>query len=331
MATIYDVAKLAEVSHTAVSAVINNKPISLKESTKVRIRDAAKALGYEANRAARQLSVGKFNTVALCFAEVGTYIFKSIPTNQLISGVVNCASENNLSLLLPPTQRAYTFEEMIAKLPSQGVDGAIIIGPIPLATSNASAISRCSISLVCIDPNPALASVSTVDTDGFVGIRMGVEHLISKGHKKMAYISPMPEYQCFVDRMRGFYQAVQDAGLSLADQMTHILPLEDVPAVVRQSVATTNGPTALICAEEQTTCTVLDEAVRLGLRIPGDLSILGYDDVPGHALWNSTDFIRNDFFRMGAAATDLIWKLTNGKCSGPVSLRLSPELLLHTS
>lgn len=331
MATIYDVAKLAKVSHTAVSAVINNKPISLKETTKQRILDAAKTLGYEANRAAQQLSNGKYNTVALCFAEVGTYIFQSLPTNQLISGVVNCASENNLSLLLPPTQRAYTFEEMIAKLPSQGVDGAIIIGPISLLGNSASAISRCSIPLVCIDPNPVLVSVSTVDTDGFTGIMMGVEHLISKGHKKMAYIGPVPKYQCLIDRMRGFYQAVQDAGLPVDDQMTHILPLEDVPEVVRQSVATINGPTALVCAEEETTCAVLDEAVRLGLRIPGDLSILGYDDVPGHELWESANFIRNDFFGMGEAATDLIWKLTNGKCSGPVSLRLPPELLLHTS
>lgn len=331
MATIYDVAKLAEVSHTAVSAVINNKPISLKESTKQRILDAAKTLGYEANRAAQQLSIGKYNTVALCFAEVGTYIFQSIPTNQLVSGVVNGAAESNLSLLLPPTQRAYTFEEMIAKLPSQGVDGAIIIGPISLDGNSESAISRCKIPLVCIDPNPLLASVSTVDTDGFAGIRMGVEHLISKGHKKIAYISPMLEYQCFVDRMRGFYQAVKNAGLPLADQITHILPLEDVPEVVRQSIATSNGPTALVCAEEQTTRAVLDEVVKLGLRIPDDLSVLGYDDVPGHPLWESTNFIINNFFGMGEASANLIWKLTNGKCSGPVSLRLPPDLLLHTS
>jgi|GEM_PF-6085567 len=194
-----------------------------------------------------------------------------------------------------------------------------------------SAISRCSIPLVCIDANPGIVSASTVDTDGFAGMKTGVEYLISTGHKKMAYIGPALEYQCLVDRTRGFCQAVQDAGLSFADQMTYILPLEDVPAIVRQSVAATNGPTALICAEELTACAVLDEAVKLGLRIPGDLSILSYDDVPGHALLESTNVIRNDFFKMGEAATDLLWKLINGECTGPVSLRLLPELLTRTA
>lgn len=331
MATIYDVAQLAEVSHTSVSAVINNKPIRMKEATRQRILGAAKALGYEANRAAQQLSTGKFNSIALCFAGTGTYIFQSMPTNQLVAGAVNSASENGLCVLFAPTRHAYTFDEMIARLPSQGVDGAVVIGPISLPESGTSAISRCSIPLVCIDANPGLVSVSTVDTDNFAGMRMGVEQLISAGHKKMAYIGPTLMYQCLIDRMRGFYQAVQDAGLPLADQETHILPIKDVPAVVRQSVEAINGPTALVCAEEETAYTVLDEAARLGLSIPGDLSILSYDDVPGHVLSESTNIIRNDFLKMGEAATDLVWKLINRECTGPVAIRLLPEILMRTN
>lgn len=328
MATIYDVAELAGVSHTAVSAVINDKPIRMKDATRQRILVAAKTLGYQTNRVAQQLSTGKFNTLALCFAGTGAYIFRSQPTNQLVAGVVHCASENGLNLLLAPT--TCTLEDTIARLPSQGVDGAVIIGPIPLPDNRASLISRCAVPLVCIDAHPGLSASSTVDADSFEGIKLGVEYLISMGHKKMAYLGPTPEYQCLVDRMRGFYQAMQDAGLSLADQMTYIVPLEDVPAVVRQSAAAENGPTALVCAEEKTALAVLNEAVKLGLKIPGDLSILTYDDVPAHPLAESINVVRNDFFGMGAAAIDLLGKIINGEFTDPVALRLPPEMLMRT-
>lgn len=330
MPTIYDVAQLAEVSHTAVSAVMNDRPIRMREATKQRILDAAKTLGYKANRAAQQLSTGRFNSIGLCFAQTGTYIFESPTTNQLVAGVVHSASESGLCLLLAPTRQVVAFEETIARLPSQGVDGAIVIGPIRLPGENVCVNSHCDIPLVCIDPNPGIACASTVDTDGFGAMRMGVEKLISMGHKKMAYIGPTPEYQCLVDRMRGFYQAVQDAGLPLADQVTGVVPLEDVPTQVRRLVAMTNGPTAWVSAEELTTAAVLDEVARLGLRIPDDVSILSYDDVPQHSLCGSVHIIRNDFFAMGEAAADLLWKLISGACSGPVSLRLPAELIMRT-
>lgn len=330
MPTIYDVAQLAGVSHTSVSAVINDKPIRMREETRQRIRDAARTLGYQASRVAQQLSTGKHQTIGLCFAGTGTYIFDSPNTNALFAGVVHCASENGLCLLLAPTKHVYTLEETIAKLPSQGVDGGVVIGPVPLSGESASLISQCTIPLVCIDTHPALGSTSSVDADSFTGMKRGVEHLVSAGHKKMAYVTPTPAYQCLADRMRGFYQAIEDNGLSLMEQMTCVVPLGDVPALVRQVVKMANGPTAVVCAEEETTHCALDEAMRLGLSIPGDLSVLCYDDVPGHPLCQSINIIRNDFFGLGAAAVDTLVKLISGECTAPVTVRLAPELLLRT-
>ncbi len=330
MPTIYDVAQLAGVSHTSVSAVINNKPIRMREETRQRIRDAARTLGYQASRVAQQLSTGKHETIGLCFAGTGTYIFSSPTTNALFAGIVHCASEHGLCVLLAPTKDSYTFEETISKLPSQGVDGAVVIGPVPLSGESAALINQCSIPLVCIDTHPALGSTSSVDADSFAGMKLGVEHLISAGHKKMVYITPTPQYQCLADRMRAFYKAVEQQGLSLMDQMTCVIPLEDVPAIVRQTLKMVNGPTALVCAEEETTQCVLDEALRLGLSIPGDLSVLCYDDVPGHPLAESVNVIRNDFFGLGAAAVDTVVKLVSREYAAPVSVRIPPQLIMRT-
>lgn len=93
----------------------------------------------------------------------------------------------------------------------------------------------------------------------------------------------------------------QDAGLSVEDQEVCIISALDIPAKVRQAMDTIDGPTALICA-----------------------------DLVGHPLSESTNIIRNDSFKMGEAACDLLKQLISGECSGPISLRLPPELVART-
>jgi LacI family transcriptional regulator len=329
MPTIYDVAKLAEVSHTAASAVLNNRPVRVGDDTRKRILNAAKSLGYRANRAAQQLATGKFNAIALCFKRTGQQIFENPASTRMIAGVMHSASENGLNLLFAPTRPVYKFEETINSLPSHGADGGVVIGPIPLAKKGVQVINQSATPLVIIDSHPGFVSAGTVDIDNFLGMKKGVEHLIANGHKKMAYIAPAPEFACLLDRMRGFYEAVREAELSLADQMTHIVPSETVPEVVRHSVEATSGPTALVCADATVARAVMDEVLRLGLQIPGDVSILAFGEVLGHPLSESIDTIRGDAFAIGKAAGDLLKKLIDGECSGPVSIRLPAEFVMR--
>lgn len=331
MSTIYDVAKLAGVSYATVSSVLSNGSMRVSDKTKQRILDAAKTLNYQANRAAQQLATGKYNTISLCFESASQQFFLDQIANQLIAGIGRSASENGLYLLLAPTAIDYRFEQTIGSLPSQGIDGGIVIGPVPLSQMAVAAIDNCSIPLVCIDSHKGFSSASTVDTDNTAGMKMGVDHLISNGHKKMAYIGPPPMYQCLIDRMTGFYHAVRDAGLRVDDQITHIVPLEDVPTAVRSSLETADMPTVLVCAEVRVAKLALDELMKLGLRIPGDLSILIYDDIlSGHPLLESVNIVRSNFFQMGENAGDLLKKMIDGECSEPISLRIPAELVART-
>src|SRR5450759_3293996 len=148
MATIYDVAKLAGVSHTSVSAVLNNRSVRVGDDTRKRILDAAKSLGYRANRAEQQLATGKFNALALCFKRTGQHIFESPASTRMIAGVMHSASENGLNVIFAPTRPVYKFEETINSLPSHGVDGGVVIGPIPLAKKGVQVINASSTPLV---------------------------------------------------------------------------------------------------------------------------------------------------------------------------------------
>lgn len=327
MSTIYDVAKLVGVSPSAVSAVLSDRPVRVSVKTRQRIIEGAKTLGYRTNRAAQQLKTGKFNTIAVCFEKAGN-IFLHPVANQLMGGIGGIVSNNGLDLLFLSHQG---FEESMDKLPSRGVDGGIVIGPVGLTKETYSAINECSIPLVCIDASPGFVAASTVDANNFIGMKMGVEHLIGQGHKKMAYISDQLGFQCLVDRMNGFTKAVEDAGLSIDDQMIRLISLKEVASVVRQLVESVDKPSALICADGRSGRAVLDEVGELGLDVPGDLVILTYDDISGrHPLAEATDMVVNNDYKIGEAAADLLIKLINAELVGPVSLRLPPELVLHT-
>lgn len=325
MTTINDVAQHVGVSACTVSKVLNDKPVRVSNETRQRILDAAKSLNYMANRAAQQLKTGRFNTIALCLERHTAGFFLNVNANQMIAGIGSSAIRNELSLLFHLPKPSEVFSQTIGSLPSQGVDGGIVLGPLNMSDTNIAAIDNSRIPLVCIDSHPRLASASTVDADNYTGMKMGVQHLISKGHKKMAYVGPALQFQCLLDRMAGFYEAVREAGLPVDEQVIQIVSLENAPAAVRQSVEAIDGPTALICAEGEIGATVLDEVKRLGLRLPDDLSILVYDDVSADSLAGSINILHNDFYNMGEAAGDLLNKLIDGKCSGPVSLRLPPK------
>lgn len=330
MATIYDVAKVVGISPSAVSAVLNDKPVRVSDATRQRILDAAKSLNYMPNRAAQQLTTGKFNTIALCFERSNERFFMDPNAIRLLAGIGRSASANGIYLLLAPTDQDYNFGRAIDCLPLHGVDGGIVVGPVPLTKTATSAMNQCELPLVCIDSNPNLTMASTVDADNCAGMKIGVEHLIANGHKKMVYIGGAPIFQCLMDRMAGFYEAIQEAGLNVNDQIVHVISGPEIAGVVRKSMETIDAPTAIICAEVGIGKEVLDEVMRLGLRVPDDLSVLVYDELIGHPLSDSIVVVRNNSFSMGEAACDMLNRLIRGECSGPISLRLTPELLART-
>lgn len=334
MSTIYDVANLVGVSSSAVAAVLGGRPVRVSDKTRQRIIEGAKTLGYRVNRTAQQLATGKFNTIAVCYENIDGYCFFNSITNLLMGGIGRSVTKNGLDLLfalITPSTPKRGFIDVIDSLSSRGVDGGIVIGPIPKSEEVIAAINSCSVPLVCLDSIPGIENASTVDWDNFAGMKMGVEHLISSGHKKIAYICRhMPlEYQCFIDRMNGFSKAVEEAGLPNTQEMINRMPNEDVALVTSQILATIDGLSALVCGDSWTAMRVLDEVEKHGLSVPDDLTILTYDDISGqHPLAASTNMVIHNDYIMGEAAGDLLNKLINGECTGPVSQRFLPDLLL---
>lgn len=328
MATIYDVAKAVGLSHTAVSAVLNNKPSRVSTASRQRIVEAAERLGYRTNRAAQQLATGKFNTIALCFESAWDGLFLHPTVSRLVAGVGLSASENGLFLLFAPSAPQIRFEHTIENLPMHGVDGAIVVGSVPPAAI--PAIDRCQIPLVCIDSYTGYAAASTVDQDNRAGMRVGAAHLLANGHRSFAYLTHRLDIQCFVDRLDGFRDAVTEAGVQLDDETVEIVNLGTVRETLDRILDRPQPPTAIVAGEEMITELVLDGLTERGLRIPQDISVLGIDDgTHPHALLDSISAIRSIGYEMGKAAGRLLKEVIDGEHPKPVAIRLEPDVFLR--
>ena len=326
-------ANRAKVSHTAVSAVVNNIPGRVSEATRQRILKAIRELDYKPNKIARQLVSGKSDSILVCFGTTDLVSFLSPDANQLSAGIWKCAIEHDMSLQFAPIPLPINdMEKIMASIPSRSVDGAIILGPIPRKKHVLDMIENSSKPIVCIDSYPDFVNTSTVDSDNLQGMKIGTQCLISRGHKQIMYLGPLPAYQCDVDRLCGFSEAITESGIDVNERMVKILPPERVTTALKEAFESSDKPTALVCSGYQYSLEAWDTLMSMGIRVPDDITMLTFDILPpGHVGLDSVIAICLSFYDMGKVAMEVLKELIDGDRKAPARIRLVPQLIIPPS
>jgi DNA-binding LacI/PurR family transcriptional regulator len=333
MATIYDVAKKAGVSHTTVSAVFNDRSGEVSEATRRRVLEAARELGYRPSRVARQLATGRSNIIAVCFEQAPAAAFSSPNYGRLVASIGDAAAQSGQYLLFAPTSGRGSLQELIQELAVIGVDGAVIIGAIELRRSTLEAIDRCPVPVVCVDSYSGFRHASTVDMDSVAAVRTGVDHLIAHGHRRIAFFGPPPVFQCHLDRLRGFHEAAQGAAESGAQFETHTVTDAQIRPALKECLARPGRPTALVCDRWDFGLAAWDTVAETGLRVPDDVSLLLIDALPGedHPGQGVVNSIEPTPAEMGRQAVAVLEDILQGKVTSPVNIRLPARVTLHPS
>lgn len=331
MATIYDVARKAGVSHTAVSAVINgNNGHRVGAEKQRRILEAIQELGYTPSRVAQQLATGRSHTIGVCFGSRFKHVFVHRTNSAIISAIGETFSELGYHLLIASTTVGAGLHEIIGDLPSQGVGGIIVVGAIPLDRPNLSAIDACEIPVVCIDAYTGFTKASTVDTDNVAAMAQGTSYLISQGHKRITYVGPPPTLQCFVDRMRGFCEGLQEHGMVVGANSTRIVERERVYDSLVELLGLKDRPTAIVCGEETYGGHAAEAIAARGLRIPEDVALVTTEKPPADGVDPQlVSVIRTAPYEMGLAAAGLLRDLLEGKATPPTNVRIPAQLDLR--
>lgn len=332
MATIYDVAQKAGVSHTAVSSVINGKRDQVGPETWERIVKVIDELGYKPSRVARQLATGCFNTIGICFERPFQHVFLNPFNTSVIAGIGETTSQNAYSLLIAPITNGYRFSKTIENLSSQGIDGAIIVGPISQEKTTLRAIDRSKVPIVCIDSYSQFAHASTVDIDNYSGMKKGVEHLLKEGHRHLLYLGQKPMFQCQYERLQAFLDALKEFGIEDPNSCVRTFPYTETMEQLRRALHSEEIPTAIVCGDGAFGAEVCLALRLYRIRIPEEISVLTFDDPSaGDFISNSINIVRPIPYEMGTAAAGLLQKMLAGKCKTPQHIRLSVKVELHPS
>jgi DNA-binding LacI/PurR family transcriptional regulator len=270
-----DVARLAGVSQKTVSRVLNGEPY-VKEEVRLRVQAAMRELGYRRNDAARALNSGRTKRIGVVC--LGTALFG--PSTQLVA-IEQTLRTTGYSVSIVNTLEGDTIADVVEHLLEQGVDGIILSEPIDEGDRGGGGPIDVDIPVLSFGRFPGLNAKPSIDTGGDnIGAgRTATEHLLGLGHRTVWHVAGPQRWWAARDRLAGWRQALADAGAPEPP----VLEGDWLPAsgyAAGRELAANPDVTAVFVANDDMAIGVLRALTEAGRSVPGDVSVVGFDDIP---------------------------------------------------
>jgi DNA-binding LacI/PurR family transcriptional regulator len=335
--TIRDVAAHAGVSHQTVSRVINGDP-RVAAATYDRVLTAIRELDFEPNAIARSLSWNRTHTLGIVTYNVSEYAL-----GQTVAGAEAEARRHGYFLFVGSVadESGVADEEAYLRLMlTRRVEGLILDWPTLRADNGQSLVAvTARVPLVAIAADPSLPGVDVVDIDNRRGGFEATSYLIAQGHRVIATVTGPPAWNAAGARLQGYHDALAAAALPFAPEFVQAAP-DWAPdagrAAMVQLLASCPGVTAIFAQSDMLALGAMAAIRDAGLRVPRDLSIIGYDDIPvASYLDPPLTTVRQPIRELGALATELlidaIGQRQTGEADRPSRHLLPPHLVLRNS
>ncbi|OPX37948.1 MAG: hypothetical protein B1H11_05165 [Desulfobacteraceae bacterium 4484_190.1] len=322
MATLESIAQAAGVSKATVSLALNGKP-GVSPRTRQRILAIARELNYQPNAFAKGLALQRTQTIGVIVPDIGSPFYA-----ELVRGVEAAASQANYYLILYTTAGKPSREEMYFRLlGEQRVDGIIVLTPRG-DEALIRHIQAKGFPLVVVDRDIQSADdVVEVIVDNFHGALAAAQHLIGLGYRRIGFINGIPELQASQDRRRGYQVALQEHGIDSRPEWVVEGEFTDAGGYrAMKKLLAADPPIEAVFAASDTMALGAIRAIReQGLRVPQDVAIVGFDDVPLAAQVDPPlTTVRQPISAMGRTACRLLVQLMQGE---PV---LQRKVVLYT-
>lgn len=327
--TIREIADLAGVSIATVSRVLNGRG-DVAPATRRLVSQVIEEHGYTANRTARGLSAGRTGLVGVLVPLLFPAYFASI-----LAGAAEALHEQDLRLLLSPTGHEHAREVTLLDRIAHGLtDGALIILPEESSDELARLLAR-GYPFVVLDPlmpvDERIPSVSAAHTSG---ADQALRHLLALGHRRIAHITGPRGWVATEDRRRGYHAALAAAGILPNPE----LEIEATPEIGPGRAAAEilldlpERPTAIFAFNDNIAIGTIQAAHSRGLRVPEDISVVGFDDVE-HAtiVTPALTTVRQPLAEMGRTAVSLLVRLLEGQRIETLHLELGTRLVVRDS
>ncbi|HEY3088278.1 MAG TPA: LacI family DNA-binding transcriptional regulator [Jatrophihabitantaceae bacterium] len=320
--TIRDVAARAGVSVATVSKVINQR-YGVAAATYARVQAVIAEMGYEASLVAQSLRNHRTNVIGVLVADLEPF------STELLKGIADAIRGSGFELVVYSAggragdhvgwERRY-----LSRLSGTLVDGAVLVTPTVIDVNYGAPI-------VAVDPHTGPSDLPTIDSDNLRGAQLATEYLLELGHRRIAMLRGRADLQSAQLREQGFRMAmgaladeelVQPGGYDAAVSAESARGLLDSP----------HRPTAIFAANDVSALATLDVAAELGLRVPEDLSVVGFDNIPESALCSPPlTTVEQPIRTMGFRAMELLISLIRGEPAEVTHITLPTNLVARLS
>jgi LacI family transcriptional regulator len=330
-ASVKDVAARAGVSLGTVSNVLN-RPDRVSAATRARVEQAMTELGFVRNESARQLRAGTSRTLAYVMLDASNPFFTDVA-----QGIEDAAEAVDLSLVLcTSSQREERERQHLQLLQQQRVQG-ILVTPVDPESVLLGEIRQRGTPVVIVDRTRSDSTFCSVAVDDLLGGRLAVEHLLDRGHERIAFVGGPMALGQVRDRLEGARTAWAAAGRPPEDVVVITTESLDV-AAGREAGARLAGlsssrrPTAAFCANDLVALGLLQHAIGNGTRVPEELAIVGYDDIEfAAAAAVPLSSVRQPRHELGYAAAELALDEAQNPEHHHRQILFTPELVARAS
>lgn len=326
--TIHDVAAAAGVSINTVSRVLNDRP-DVGPETRARVQRVIADLGYRPNRLARSLIQRSSRTIGLVVTDC-----TNPNTARQIRVVQQTMAAANYGVMIVDTQEdGAQQQDAIHRLEENVVDGIILTPAAAHGASLADLARRLPLVLLNREVlEPVSADVVLNDNAG--GAHLAASHLIARGHTRIAYVTARRDVSTVRERLRGYAHALAAAGIPSDDRLIARaeITVEDAAAATADLLRLDPRPTAILAYNDFMAVGVLSALQASGLAVPGDVAIVGYDDIVyAPYLQVPLTTVAQQTHEMGRAAAAILLDRLGGDESPPQRLVLAPTLVVRAS
>jgi LacI family transcriptional regulator len=343
MVTLQDIARQTGVSKVTVSYVLNDREtrVRISEETRRRVKEAARQMGYRPNAVARALARRRSDTLTLVMQSPNVFSGGSGFTNEMMRGILDGANHCGFDLMLH-TKTLRSLDAEVCALTDGRADGALVLRDQgdPLI----GALHERGLPCVAIFSRPQRADIAFVDCDNVAGGRMAVEHLLARGHRRVGFLGGAPASSAVIERRQGYEAALRERGITPRPEWAGTITYADgdfAPLRRMMSLPRSERPTGLFIWSDD----VAGRAVAvlhgdLGLRVPDDVSVIGFDGVEAvcaRCIPRLTS-IRQPVHEMAHRSVEVLAGLIQGRAGGAAApaprarppepgIRFRPEIL----
>ncbi len=324
------IAELSGVSRSTVSRVINNDP-NVSDQTREKVMQVVRRVNYVPNAAARGLAAGRTHVIGLVIPMGVSTLFTDPYFPLLIQGVSAACNAREYSVMLWLAEPEYERRQIRQIMYSGLIDG-VIIASMLTNDSLVQALIDGDLPFMLVGRHPTDPRVNYVDADNVNGARDGVRHLLRLGRTRIGLINGPQNMIAGVDRLAGYTLALRERGLIVQPELITDGGFSEAGGYLAMQQLLPRQPDAIFAASDAMAMGALRALREAGLRVPEDVALIGFDDLPFAARAEPPlTTVRQPTHRMGAMTVETLIELIEQPPSSPYHLILPTELVVRAS